>query len=289
MLKNRLTLVTVLFLIAASALLYFTCHAQLEADLASVEDGSATSPAGILSLSALKPAEQYVVRFLLMLPVGALIVSLCRTLIGVPMFGSFAPVLLGLAFMNLNIIAGSLLIFSLTVLVGWKLRWLLDRLRLLQVSRFSALLTLIITFLIVLIRLSSHYGLAAAECISLFPLAILTHTAERFWTMETEDGKGPAFRSLVGTMVVAVCVAGILSIQAVIDWLFHYPEALGLVLAAHLMLGRYTGYRLSELYRFNDLLNPPFNSLATIPAPAESLTMNETSDGFAVFADGAGV
>jgi hypothetical protein len=36
--------------------------------------------------------------------------------------------------------------------------------------------------------------------------------------------------------------------------MFRYPETLGLVLAAELLLGRYTGYRLSELYRFNELM-----------------------------------
>jgi 7 transmembrane helices usually fused to an inactive transglutaminase len=32
-----------------------------------------------------------------------------------------------------------------------------------------------------------------------------------------------------------------------------HPETLGLVAAAQLLLGRYTGYRLLELYRFRDL------------------------------------
>ena len=36
--------------------------------------------------------------------------------------------------------------------------------------------------------------------------------------------------------------------------LFRYPEALGLFLAAQLLIGRYTGYRLSELFRFRDFV-----------------------------------
>ena len=34
----------------------------------------------------------------------------------------------------------------------------------------------------------------------------------------------------------------------------RYPETLGLIIAAQLLIGRYTGYRLSELYRFRDFL-----------------------------------
>jgi hypothetical protein len=37
--------------------------------------------------------------------------------------------------------------------------------------------------------------------------------------------------------------------QTIVD----YPEALGFAIAAQLVLGRYTGYRLTELFRFRDL------------------------------------
>ena len=36
--------------------------------------------------------------------------------------------------------------------------------------------------------------------------------------------------------------------------MFRYPEALGLVIAAQILIGRYTGYRLTELYRFREFL-----------------------------------
>ena len=37
--------------------------------------------------------------------------------------------------------------------------------------------------------------------------------------------------------------------------MIHYPETLGLVMAGQLLMGRYTGYRLSELLRFRDFVN----------------------------------
>ena len=39
--------------------------------------------------------------------------------------------------------------------------------------------------------------------------------------------------------------------------LFCYPETLGLVMAGQLLIGRYTGYRLTELFRFRDFLSGP--------------------------------
>ena len=112
------------------------------------------------------------------------------------------------------------------------------------------------------ILIASHYGVATTQYISLFPLVILTHLVERFWTVETEDGTAASFKTLAGTLVVAVFVSVLLSPEPVTAWMFRYPETLGVVLAAQFLIGRYTGYRLSELYRFRDLLDdqPPGGS-----------------------------
>jgi hypothetical protein len=206
------------------------------------------------SLQGLKPAEQTVVKFLLLLPLGALIVTIFRTVIGVSTFGTFSPALLGLAFLDLKALPLGLGIFVLTVFVGWAMRHLLERFHLLLVSRVSALLTLVVLFLIVVIVAASRSGVMVTQYIALFPLVILTHLVERFWTVEAEDGTGASFKTLLGTLAVAVTVSLALAPYAVTAWMFHFPETLGLVLAAQFLLGRYTGYRLSELYRFGDLV-----------------------------------
>ena len=109
-------------------------------------------------------------------------------------------------------------------------------------------------FLIVMIVVASHNEIGGMQYIGLFPLVILTHLVERFWTVETEDGMPASFKTLLGTLVVAVTVSLALSSNAVSSWMFRYPETLGLVLALQFLLGRYTGYRLTELYRFKDLV-----------------------------------
>ena len=52
----------------------------------------------------------------------------------------------------------------------------------------------------------------------------------------------------------AACISLVLSLHAVVDAMCRYPEALGLIMAMQLLLGRYTGYRLMELFRFRDFL-----------------------------------
>uniref|UniRef100_UPI00397ADEAF 7TM domain-containing protein n=1 Tax=Salmonella sp. SAL4436 TaxID=3159891 RepID=UPI00397ADEAF len=43
-------------------------------------------------------------------------------------------------------------------------------------------------------------------------------------------------------------------------------ETVGLVMAALLLLGRYTGYRLTELYRFRDFVRDPLPEPARVVA-----------------------
>lgn len=208
-----------------------------------------------LSVYALPPAEQRLVEFLLLLPVAALIVCLFRNVIGIGSFGTFAPALLGLAFRDLASLPG-ILVFVFIVLLGWGLRRTLDRYHLLQVPRSAFLLSLVVFVLIALTMLANYRDIAVTKYISLFPIVILTGMIERFWTLEVEDGTASSFKTLLGTLLIATTISLLLGLHAVVHHLLRYPETLGLVMAAQLLLGRYTGYRLSELLRFRDFVKP---------------------------------
>jgi hypothetical protein len=208
-----------------------------------------------LSLHGLPPAEQRLVEFLLLLPIAALIVCLYRNVIGLHSFGTFAPALVGLAFRDLHSLPG-MLVFVCIVLVGWIMRRVLDHYHLLQVPRTAFLLSLVVIVLIGAIVAANYHAppVAATQYVSLFPMVILTGMIERFWTLETEDSTASSFRTLLGTMFIAATIGLFLSLHAVVRHMFRYPETLGLIMAAQLLLGRYTGYKLSELFRFRDFL-----------------------------------
>src|SRR5262249_10651489 len=143
-------------------------------------------------------------------------------------------------------------LFVALVLVGWLIRRGLDRYHLLQVPRVAVLLTFVVAVLIVAILVAGQYDLPFTVFVSLFPMVILTGMIGRFWTMEAEDGTASSFRPLVATLLVAAAISGTLSLHAVTRHLFRFPETLGLIAAAQLLLGRYTGYRLLELLGFRD-------------------------------------
>ena len=148
----------------------------------------------ITSLGALPPAEQLLARFLLLLPIATVVVCVFRVMIGVRTFGVFAPALLGLIFRDLSGLPWGLGIFAATVLVGWLFRKVLDYFHLLLIPRAAVLLTLVIAFLLVVIAVTSKAGIHVTGYVALFPLIILTHMVERFWTTEAEDGSWASFK-----------------------------------------------------------------------------------------------
>src|SRR5262245_65440852 len=80
---------------------------------------------------------------------------------------------------------------------------------------------------------------------------------EPFETLDTEHGTTSSFRTLLATMFIAVTISLVLSMRAVVAHMYRYPETLGLIMAVQLLIGRYTGYRLLELYRFRDFVQEP--------------------------------
>ena len=58
-------------------------------------------------------------------------------------------------------------------------------------------------------------------------------------------------------MLISTVIALVLSSTELVQHMLRFPETLGLIMAAQLLIGRYTGYRFMELLRFRDFLNRP--------------------------------
>ena len=69
-------------------------------------------------------------------------------------------------------------------------------------------------------------------------------------------------------MLISTVIALVLSSTGLVQHMFRFPETLGLVMAAQLLIGRYTGYRLMELFRFRDFLKPTTAVGRITPGPS---------------------
>ena len=200
----------------------------------------------------LPAADRQLVEFLLLLPIAALVCCVIRNVIGLHTFGTFAPALLGLSFREVESPVGAFVL--VTVLsVAWIFRRGLARLNLLQVPRSAVMLSLVVALLVAFVLYSHARGRSVTGVLPFLPLVIVTGLVERFWTTEEEDGTAAALRTMCATLVTAAAVFLVVRADVVRQTIVDYPEALGFAIAAQLVLGRYTGYRLTELFRFRDL------------------------------------
>lgn len=207
------------------------------------------------SLLQLPQEFQGTFRILLLVPIGALIISILRNVVGFPTFGIFMPLLIALAFRSTGTVYG-VAIFCGVLLIGYAARSFLDKLHLLLVPRLSVILTLVIACFTLLALVGNKLGLRELMAVGLIPFVILTMTIERFFILIEESGVWEAFRAAIGSVGVSVIAYGIISWETLQFTFFVYPELILTVAALQILLGRYTGYRLSELYRFRFLKGP---------------------------------
>ena len=204
------------------------------------------------SLMSLPIETQVIFHVMLPIPFAVLLLVILRNVIGIKTFGTFMPVLIALAFRETQLLWG-IFMFSLIVAMGIISRFYLDRLKLLLVARLAAIFIIVVILMAVISVISYKLGLHRGLSIALFPMVILTMTIEHMTIVWEERGASTALQQGAGSLLVAVLAYPLLSMELIQQFLFIYTEILLIVLALTLLLGRYTGYRLTELWRFKAL------------------------------------
>ena len=204
------------------------------------------------SLSALPLDEQSLFKGLLLLPIGVVIVVFLRVIVGIKTSGTFMPVLIAMSFLETSLWFG-LIGFVSIVGVGLIVRSWLSRLNLLLVARISAVIITVIGLIGFISFFTFKIGLTEGVKISFFTMIILSWTIERMSILWEEEGYKEVLKQGGGSLFVAV--VAYLSMSSVFIQHFTY-NFLGLqliLLSLVLIMGNYTGFRLSELKRFKPL------------------------------------
>lgn len=228
-----------------------------------ISQGRAENKQSILnawSLHKLPLTTQNVYKILLMIPLGALVVVLMRTIVGIPSFGTFMPILISLAFRETELFWG-ILLFCLITGTGLAFRFLLERLNLILVPRLSAVLVMVVMLMLGISFLSHELDIDRGISIALFPIVILTMVIERMSITWEETGAFDAIKEGFGSLIIAVIAYFVMTNDQLGYLIFSFPELLLLILALCILAGRYTGYRVSELIRFKDLANETYDDV----------------------------
>ncbi|MCJ8167835.1 osmotic stress tolerance membrane protein RloB [Atopomonas sediminilitoris] len=205
------------------------------------------------SLYGLPLSTQQTYKIMIMIPIGVLVILILRNLIGIQTLGTFTPVLIALAFRETQVGFG-IILFTFITALGLSLRSYLEHLKLQMLPRLSIVLTFVVVIIAVISLFSHKLGLERGLAIALFPMVILTMTIERLSITWEERGGTQTFKVAVGTIIAASLAHMLMTIPELVYFVFTFPAVLLILVGFMLAMGRYRGYRLTELFRFKAML-----------------------------------
>jgi len=192
-----------------------------------------------------------IVILLLTLPIIAMILAFFKQVIGITTFGLYTPSVVALSFLALGWTLG--LAFLLFILVtSYATRALLRRWRLLYIPKVAIMLTVVSITLLLLLGIGASFDITFGRD-TIFILLIMSTLSESFFAVKTEEGLWSAVIGIGETVLAALICVFIVSWAALQSVLLAYPEIILLTILIDIALGKWTGLRLVEYFRFREV------------------------------------
>ena len=204
------------------------------------------------SIYSLPLLEQNTLKWLMVFPLGILVVVLMRNVIGIPTMGTFTPMLIAMSLVKTGFWPG-LICFAIIISIGLLLRAVLSKLNLLLVPRISAVVIFVILIMQFMTITGYRMNWDIASSAVFFPIIITAWIIERASITWEEDGAANATREIIYSMITAVATYFVISNEYIRHITFAFDEVNLVILFTVMLLGTYTGYRLTELKRFSPL------------------------------------
>lgn len=191
---------------------------------------------------------------LILFPIVATIIAFSRHVLGLRGFGIYAPATLAIAFLSTTITMGVIMfvfIVLATVISGRILR----HLNLAHLPKSALTIWLVCVLVIALLLVMANLHVEEFYALTILPLLFLVSLAENFTSTQLMSSTREAVRLTVETIFLAVISTLIIGSNPIRVFVILNPElSLLAVFVLNLLIGRYTGLRLTELLRFKLLV-----------------------------------
>jgi len=188
---------------------------------------------------------------LLMLPVIAMILAFLKQVIGVTTFGLYTPSIVALSFLALSWPIG--LVFLVFIIsTGYATRAIMRRWRLLYIPKVAIVITVVSITLLLLLGLGTLFKIVLARD-TIFVLLIMSTLSESFLNVKTEEGLYSAILGTGETILAALLCVFIVQWPWLQSVVLAYPELILFTILIDVILGRWTGLRLVEYFRFREV------------------------------------
>ena len=193
-------------------------------------------------------------QIIIMIPLGAFVITIFRNVIGLETFGTFLPALLAAASRETGLLWG-MIGFILVVMIVAVMHYPLEKWRILHNPKMSILMIVVVSALLFFTMIGYKIGLNDLSYISIFPIAVLTITSERFSLMIVERGVLKAVKVMFMTLIVISVAYLAMNSLAMQSLFLAFPEIFLILITLNLWIGRWIGLRFIELWRFRWLID----------------------------------
>lgn len=188
---------------------------------------------------------------LLILPIIATILAFLKQVVGITTFGLYTPSIITLSFIALGWQAGIAYLLFI-ILTGYAARSLMRRWRLLYIPKVAIILSVVSLTLLVLMGIGASLGLSFTRE-TVFLLLVMSTLSESFLNLKTEQGWYTAILGISETVFAALLCVFIVQWSSFQSLILAYPELILLTLPINVLLGRWSGLRLMEYFRFREV------------------------------------
>lgn len=214
-----------------------------------------------------KSLSELIIYLVLTLPVVATIVSFARHVIGVQTLGIYSPIALTYAFFSLGIINGSVyadtvvglkygITLILVVFVSATIMHLITRMfRLHYIPKMAIVLTGVVVAILGIMSLSAHLDKSGFISVNVLALLLIILIAEQYINIYVNKNGKKAMRLGLMTVILGILSYLLISWDAFAKLILDQPILILLAtVVINLIIGRLTTLRLTEIFRFWDLL-----------------------------------
>src|SRR4030043_575653 len=205
-----------------------------------------------LALSNGVPLDTLVL--VLILPIIVTVIAFFRQVIGIKAFGIYTPAIITFALLATNQIKYGITIFITVIAVGTLTRFLLKHFRLLYLPRVAIMITIVGFSILLLLFVGGTYNRTGLASVSIFPILIMITLVEKFIAVQIEKGNRAAVILSFETLLISVIGYYIASWPFLIKTILNYPWLSLLTVPVNIFLGKWTGVRLSEYFRFRQII-----------------------------------
>lgn len=191
---------------------------------------------------------------ILMLPVIATLIALARQVLGITTMGIYFPIILTLSFVSLGF-ENALVILLLVWLLGTAARSFFKKVRLAYIPRIALIITFLGFITLLVLGVLSWLKLDYLLQIPIIPTLILVVLVEQILNVQVERGLKASTLLIFETVLVAAFSYFLITQPAFQNFILAYPETVLLLILVNIFLGRWTGLRFTELFRFRQLLD----------------------------------